>query len=207
MKPWELYSLIGNIDYRKSGFDLDWQTEVYEDIKTIRLYFKCSTTWKDWLINILGFIPIPRLVKGRLIFFCMGWKKVFDGCSDLILNSVINLNFLYPDYKIEICGHSYGGAMSIIAGIELFKRCGLKADIITFGAPRPLFLFWSKLMAKTCVGEVIQYAHRSDFITLCPPLPFYHNVRIKKIGKLNLRDMFTRCSDIHTSYGDKELYI
>jgi len=206
MKPDELYNLICDTDYRTSGFDLNWQIIVSEDEKIIRLLFECSTTTKDWIVNILGFVPIPKFIKFRLIFFCFGWKSVFDSCSDLIMEELIRCINLNPDYRVEICGHSYGGAMSIIAGIDLFKRTSIKADITTFGSPRPLFLFFSKLMAKTCLGNVVQYAHRSDFVTFCPPLLGYHNVKVKKVGKFDLIGMFSKGSYYHTSYGDASLY-
>lgn len=201
MKPWELFDHIWDVDYNKSGFDLDWLCEVDDQEKVVRLMFEPSTSTKDWFINIAGFIPFLWFP----FFFCWGWKTVFDGCRDLIFEEFLRKINLHKSYKVLICGHSYGGAMSVIAGLELYKRTKIKADVITFGAPMPLFLFWSKFIARLELGEVIQWAHWSDLVTYCPPIPGLHNVRVKRIGKFSFKALLD-ASKTHMSYGDKELY-
>ena len=201
MKPNELYKHIWEIEYRKSGFDLDWKVEIDDSEKKVRLLFQPSTSNKDWVINIAGFIPIFKFP----LFYCWGWKTVFNGCKNLIMEEVIREINLHSDYTVEICGHSYGGAVSVIAGIELYKQTKIKAKIITFGAPRPLFFLWSKFISRLYLGELKQYAHRSDIVTYCPPLIGYHNPKITKLGKFSFKGLFDPYT-YHTIYGDESLY-
>lgn len=201
MKPWELFNHIWDVDYNKSGFDLDWLVEVDDEAKENRLLFCPSNSNKDWFINIAGFIPVLKFP----FLMCWGWKSVFDGCKAQIMEEFIRVINEHKDYKVLICGHSYGGAESIVAGIELYKLTKIKADIVTFGAPMPMFLLWSKFWAKRQLGNVIQYAHWSDCVTYCPPLMGFHQVQAKRIGKFSLKGLFH--PDVyHMSYGEKELY-
>lgn len=201
MKPWELFNHIWDVDYNKSGFDLDWLIEVDDETKENRLLFCPSNSNKDWFINIAGFFPVLKFP----FLMCWGWKSVFDGCKAQIMEEFIRVINEHKDYKVLICGHSYGGAESIVAGIELYKLTKIKVDIVTFGAPMPMFLLWSKFLARRQLGNVIQYAHWSDCVTYCPPLLGFHQVKVKRIGKFSLKGLFH--PDVyHMSYGEKELY-
>lgn len=201
MKPNELYNLIQRTQYVKSGFDLDWKVLVDHNEKKIRLLFCPSNSNKDWFINILGFFPLFKFP----ISYCWGWKKVFDNCKGLIFNELLLKCNLYPDYGVEISGHSYGGAMSVIAGIDFFKISGIKPDIITFGSPMPLVYFTSIFLARMCLNDVKQYAHRSDIVTYCPPFIGYHNVKTIRLGKFSFKGLFNP-NKYHTIYGDESIY-
>lgn len=205
MRPDELYNLIWDIDYRKSGFDLDWQTKVFHDEKVIRLFFQPSASKKDWFVNIAGFLPTLRVVKGFPMFFTIGWLKVFEACEDLILDDLIWLINNYPEYKVEVCGHSYGGAMSVIAAIKLYQRTAIKADVTTFGAPQPLFLLITKIFSKLFTGTVKQYRHKSDIVPYMPPFVGYHNINNKWLGKFSIKGLFQPYT-YHLSYKNPDLY-
>lgn len=201
MKPNELYKHICEVEYRKSGFDLDWCIEVDDKEEKIRMLFQPTTTNKDWFINFAGFIPVFKFP----LFFCWGWKKVFDGCKNLIMSELIRNINQYSNYTVEICGHSYGGAISTIAGIELYKQTKIRANIITFGSPRPLFFLWSKFVSRLYLGNVKYYAHRSDIVTYCPPLIGFHNPKTTRLGKFSLKNLFDPYT-FHTIYSDASIY-
>lgn len=124
----------------------------------------------------------------------------------MILEEVVREYNTHKGYTVEICGHSYGGAMSVIAGIELYKQTRIKADVITFGSPMPLFLFTSKLIARYSLSTVTQYAHRSDIVTYVPPFIGYHNVKIVRLGKFSIKNIFNP-SVYHMIYDDESLYV
>lgn len=201
MKPNELFDHIWDVDYNKSGFDLDWLVEVDNDEKKVRLLFCPSNSAKDWIVNIGGFLPYISFP----FVMCFGWKHVFDECKKQIMEEFIRKINDNKCYEIEICGHSYGGAESIIAAIELYKQTKIKANVITFGAPRPMIGFLSALMVRFCVKSIIQYAHWSDCVTYCPPLIGYHNVKTKRLGKFNFINLF-KPNIYHMIYDDETLY-
>lgn len=205
MKPNELYDLVWNIKYRKSGFDLDWQIKVYKNEKVIRLFFQPTMSKKDWFVNIAGFLPTLRIMKGLPVFLTIGWLKVFESCEDLILDDVIWLMNSNPDYKVEICGHSYGGAVSVIAAMKLYQKTGIKPDVVTFGAPQPLFLLTTKLFSKLFVGNIKQYRHKSDIVPYMPPFLGYHNIRTDWLGNFSFTGLFHPYA-YHLSYTDPKLY-
>lgn len=201
MKPHELYKHIWEVEYNKNGFDLDWKIETDHNEKKVRILFQPSMSVKDWIVNIGGALPVFEFP----IFLCMGWNGVFDYCKKTIFTELMEHYNANPGYTIEICGHSYGGSMSVVAGIEIYKKFKIKSDVITFGAPAPLFLFTSKLVAKKYLGKVEQYAHWSDFVGYCPPFIGYHNVTVKKIGKFNLKQLFNPLVT-HMIYDQESLY-
>lgn len=201
MKPWDLFNHIWQTNYNKSGFDLDWKVEVDNFEKTVRLLFCPSNSTKDWIINILGFLPIFNFP----FFYCMGWKKVFDGCKTQIFEELIRAINEHKSYMVEISGHSYGGAISVIAGIELCKETKIKANIITFGAPNPLIGLWSKYVSRLYLGKVTQYAHWSDIVTYCPPLLGYHDVKNIRLGKFSFKGLFDPYK-YHLIYDKEDLY-
>lgn len=201
MKPYELFNHIWNIKYNKNGFDLDWQIELDAAEKKVRLLFQPSISVKDWVIDFVGFFPIIK----KPFLYCWGWSLVFSQCQELIFLQLMQFYNAHQDFTVEICGHSYGGSVAIIAGLELYKKHKIKADVVTFGAPMPLFLRRSKKIARECLGNVIQYAHKSDCVAVCPPFPGYHNLNVKWVGKFNF---FHWCNPLkyHMLYGQKELY-
>lgn len=66
-----------------------------------------------------------------------GWADAYKSANDLIMEKLISV--LKPDYNVEICGWSYGGAVALLAAEDFYFRTKIKPDVITFGAPKPLF--------------------------------------------------------------------
>lgn len=201
MKPNLLFNHIWDIDYNKSGFDLDWKVEVDDIERQVRLLFCPSNSNKDWFINIAGFIPIIKFP----FIYCWGWVSVFDGCKAQIMEEFIRSINEHKDYNVLICGHSYGGTESIIAGIELYKLTKIKPDIITFGAPMQLYFYISKFLAKRCFRSIVQYAHKSDIVTYSPPIIGLHHVKVKRLGKFSFKNLFNPYK-YHMIYGEEDLY-
>lgn len=205
MKPWELYEYQKNLDYKTNTLDYDWRVKVENEEKTIYVFSQFSTSILDWIVNFLFFF-IPQVRRWYVYFACLGWQTTFNSCKGLMMNEVLSAMNLFPGYKVVCCGHSYGGAGSVLVGIEIFFQTGIKPDLITFGAPKPLFLFITRLISRLFFNKVVQYAHKSDIVTYMPPLPGYWNVRVVRIGKFNLKDLLFNAAEMHTSYGDKSLY-
>lgn len=203
MKPWELYNWLHEIDYKENESSFNWAVNVSDDEKKIYVSVKYSTSTLDWIVNFLFFF-IPQLRDWYLYFTCLGWQSAFNSCKQIVMNEVLWQMNRHPDYKIVCCGHSYGGASSVLIGIEIFFATAIKPDLITFGAPKPLFSIFSKLISRLFFGEVKQYAHRADIVTYMPPLIGYWNIRVIRIGKFSFNALFN--GNTHQSYGDPSLY-
>ena len=156
------------------------------------------------IVNFLFFI-IPQIRRWYVYFAALGWQGAFNSCRDILMNEVLTAMNNFPDYKVVCCGHSYGGAGSVLVGIEVFFASGRKPDLITFGAPKPLVFIMSKLISRLFFNEVKQYAHKCDIVTYLPPLPGYWNIKVIRLGKFSLKGLFQ--PDIyHQCYGDESLY-
>lgn len=205
MKPWELYEYQKNLDYKTNTLDYDWRVKVENEEQTIYVFSQFSTSTLDWIVNFLFFF-IPQIRRWYVYFACLGWQTAFNSCKGLMMNEVMSAMNLFPGYKVVCCGHSYGGAGSVLVGIEIFFQTGIRPDLITFGAPKPLVFLFTKLITRLFFNKVVQYAHKADIVTYMPPLPGYWNVKVNRIGKFNLKDLLFNSAKMHTCYGDKSLY-
>lgn len=204
MKPWNLYKFQKSQEYNSTVLDYDWDVKVVNDEKTIYVFTQYSTSVKDWIINFLFFF-IPQIRRWYVYFACLGWQSAFNSCKQILLNEVLMAMNTFPDYKVVCCGHSYGGAASVLVGIDIFFASGRKPDLITFGAPKPLFFLYTKLVSGLFFNEVKQYAHKCDIISYLPPFIGYWNIKVIRIGKFSLKGLF-QPNIYHQCYGDESYY-
>lgn len=204
MKPWELYNYQKDIDYKTNTFDYDWRVKVEHEDKAIYVFSQFSTSIIDWIVNFLFFF-IPQVRQWYVYFVCLGWQTTFNSCKGLMMNEVLMAMNTFPDYKVVCCGHSYGGAGSVLVGIEIFFQSGRKPDLITWGAPKPLVFFFTKLICRLFFGTVWQFAHWCDIVTYMPPLLGYWNIKVIRIGDFSFKKLFNP-REYHTCYGDESLY-
>lgn len=204
MKPNELFKHLRDVKYNSVGKKLDWCIEIDKTENKIRVMFQESRQKLDWFFNFL-FMLFPVVIGGCPYWFSIGWWISWESCRKLILQAIISKWLEIPDYVIEICGFSFGGAIAQLCGIEVFEATGVKSDLITFGSPKPLFNFFTKLKAKRCFNSVTQYAHWSDIVTWCPPLIGYHTVKNTRLGKFSLKGLFD-VYKYHQIYSDESIY-
>lgn len=65
----------------------------------------------------------------------MGFRDSWRSTRKMILPHIENATTDYPDYKLTLVGHSLGGAVAALAGLELLAR-GYSPEVTTFGEPR-----------------------------------------------------------------------
>lgn len=204
MKSNELFNYLRNVEYITLGADLQYEIEVNDDERIIRVMFQESSSKLDWFLNFL--IPIvPAIINKKLYWFSRGWRLSWNSGRHTVMEDVRLFTILNPGYRVEVCGYSFGGAIAQICGIEIYEEFGIKSDLITFGSPSPLFGIITKLMAKRCFNSVQQYAHKSDIVTYCPPFPFYFSVKNKRLGKFGIKKLFNPLT-YHQIYNDETLY-
>lgn len=64
-----------------------------------------------------------------------GFWTSWANTRELVVPHILRLRDQYPDYKLELVGHSLGGAVAALAGLE-FDGMGFDPQITTFGEPR-----------------------------------------------------------------------
>ena len=204
MKPNELFNYLRKVEYHTLGADLQYKIEVDDNEKVIRVMFQESSSKLDWFLNFL--IPIvPAIINKKPYWFSRGWRLSWNSGRHIIMEYIEIFITGNPDYRIEVCGYSFGGAIAQICGIEIYEKFGMNPNLITFGSPSPLFGIITKLMAKRCFNSVQQYAHRSDLITYAPPLIGYCSVKNKRLGKFSFKNLFNPIV-YHQIYNNEDLY-
>ena len=205
MKPYDLFNLICNSSYTKSGDDVDWTIIIDNDEKTIRLLFQESASKRDWLNNFNFPKKLYKYQENNL-WIARGWGNAYKSCNDEIMASLIEAAYQYDNYKIEISGWSYGGALAQIAIEDFYYRTKFKADLVTFGSPKPLWGKKSVETVKKCCTSIKNYTVINDIVPYMPPFPGYKLLNKIKLGEsFNFFKIFNPWK-YHTSYGDKTLY-
>lgn len=93
--------------------------------------------------RLLDWIPRPWITEkgGKEETKCMnctvhtGFWTSWQNTRPFIIPHLKALKAKYPDYKIELVGHSLGGAVAALAGLE-FGMLGWEPVVTTFGEPR-----------------------------------------------------------------------
>jgi len=208
MKPYELYNFIAHIPhdaYTTSGDSVQWCIKVDDIDKRIRLIFEESADKRDWINNFNFPVKIYKKQESCMLA-ARGWGNAWKSCNDEVMAALIKAAEEHPDYIIEICGWSYGGAMSILAAEDFCYRTHIKPVVTTFGAPK---VIWGKRTQKYltgCMTGLAQYMHVNDCVPLMPPFPGYRHVHKDKIGKGFCFLRLFNPKKWHTVYGEAQLY-
>ena len=203
MKPNELFDLVFDISYKNVGDDVDYCIFVKEE--KIYLAFEGSRTKRDWQNNL----NFPRKIYKKQ-YSCLkaarGWGDAYKSCNNIVMEELISVMDDYPFFPVVIIGHSYGGAMAVLAAEDLHYRTRTMPSVITFGAPKCLFGNKSKKYVKSCCVEITQYQHVHDIVPRMPPFSGYHSVNVKWVGKDRWKFWEIFKPYYHVSYGDENLY-
>ena len=204
MTPDKLFELIKKSDYVTSGLKVDWLVTVDDEEKTVRLLFQESDGKMDWFVNF-DFPVKPYKEQENVIWIHRGWAKAWKSCNDEIMSAVIRCIESNKDYSVQVSGWSYGGAMAVIAAEDLHFRTGINPDVVTFGAPNPLFGKKTKCHFIHALGKVTQYAHVNDIVPCVPPAPYCQVNKIHVGTGKSFWKLFNP-RKYHTGYGDSYLY-
>lgn len=208
MDPAALYKYIAGIphdEFITSGDNVQWivKTDCVE--KVIRLVFEESHDDDDWRNN-LDFPVILYKNQESCLRVARGWGNAYKSCNDIVMESLIAVTALHPEFDVHICGWSYGGAISVLAAEDYYYRTGRKASVFTYGAPKPLWGKKSQKYVRSCIHVIKQWEHVNDCVSLMPPLPGYKRVTTDKVGKGFCIIKLFQPNKYHTIYGDPTLY-
>ncbi|KAI7246360.1 extracellular lipase [Hortaea werneckii] len=85
-----------------------------------------------------GFPPLRQSSNEDKCHNCTvhaGFQRSWSNTRAAILPHLHQQLFLYPDYALNLVGHSLGGAVAALAGLEMLAR-GADPTITTYGEPR-----------------------------------------------------------------------
>ncbi|KAJ5894177.1 Lipase class 3 [Penicillium taxi] len=139
------------------------------DQKRIILSFRGSVSRSDWKTDRDAFhkTSIPKICTNCYAHhgFWNYWQQVANNVTELLNNTVID----YPDYKLDIVGHSLGGALATLAGTELQAKGFPHLRIWTFGSPKVGNFKLAEFITNK-ISNIYRVTHASDPVPLQPGL-------------------------------------
>lgn len=204
-QPWDIYNMILKTQYTASGDCVDWAVLVDDEERTVWLIFEESDGRRDWINNLKFPTKLYKHQESCMRAAC-GWGDAWKSCNDEVMNAFIEQVTAHPDYRPHITGWSYGGAMCLYAAEDFNYRTGFRADVTTFGAPKPL---WGKKTLDYvygCCGIVRQWTNRNDCVCALPPFPGYCRLRTDSCGDRFSLLKWLRPKIYHCLYGDSRIY-
>lgn len=109
----------------------------------------------------------------------MGFLKAWESAKKSVIPDLLKLRSKYPTKPIHLVGHSLGGAVACLAGLELKTSLGLDNVVVTtFGEPRVgnsgLVDFIDRVFQLNGKGEMEKRSYRrmthtNDPVPLLPP--------------------------------------
>lgn len=96
-----------------------------------------------------------------------GWYTAYEDIAPALNARIEDLLRIYPTARLLATGHALGGAMAMIAGLELRRIYRLITEIHTFGAPRIGNLFLSNHIQDK-IPDIYRVVHQRDVV---PHLP------------------------------------
>lgn len=206
MTPDKIFELIKSVKYNTSGLSVEWKILIDEVDGVIRLLFQESESKEDWKIN---FDFPAKVYKRQKTFFLVhgGYKKAWKSCNDEIIKALIDAKLRFPLYKVQVVGWSYGGAMALLAAEDYKFRSGIPVtEIMTFGAPKPLWGILTWRHFKKSALKINQYSLTYDLVSWLPPL--YLRLNTKIVDKKNCWKLWRvfNVEKYHCSYGNEEYY-
>ncbi|CCH42272.1 putative secreted protein [Wickerhamomyces ciferrii] len=158
--------------------------------KQIIVSFRGSTSATDWASDLqmypVDYHSISKLKGTNKCHDCKvhyGFYRDLGKISNSIIKPVDELFAKYPDFKLIVVGHSLGGALATLVGIE-FRVKGYEPLVIAYGCPKLMnsqLAAWvnkifkvDNLADKINSGEdidwgLIRIVHEDDYVPMLPP--------------------------------------
>lgn len=167
-------SPFGKIEIFVSDDDTDLQVgiTISEKNKRLTVIFRGTESYTDWKYDLM---ITKKKLDGNIYIHNGFYQQLYTNHNfDKIKNKLLLLLLEYPDYEINIIGHSLGGALSTLFGYLLAKTITNKVTVITLGSPRVgNYYFKLDFDSQTNLTHY-RISNNRDVITSVPMINFYH---------------------------------
>lgn len=202
-KPYESIEVKGRFKFNTWGEACSGYYAIDHESKRILLVFRGTASRKDWLRNMdiypVKYSPILNhglsLAKRLQTIQCenckvhRGYYKTLKKHCVSIVQGVLDLHSEYSDYKLVVVGHSLGGALAVLSGIEL-QLMGHHPLVVSYASPKVGNkdmaeyidrIFYTSEVAKYIYENrdlntgYIRVVHKGDMIPKLPPTTIYRH--------------------------------
>jgi hypothetical protein len=120
-------------DRVETSTDVSGYVAVDHTNQLIIVSFRGSTTIDQWITNF-DFDTVNTDICSGCTAHHGFWNSWVDA-RDIVTPAVKQASTTYPNYKINVVGHSLGGAIASLAAAHL-RNSGLNVALYNFGSPR-----------------------------------------------------------------------
>lgn len=139
------------------------------------LAFRGTETVRDWMVDAYALQVPHKIVIEEPVRFSIDAGKIHAGFSTRwtnIRNNVLkSVTDIYPETDktrtLLITGHSLGGAMAVLASLELVLR-GWNVCVVTFGSPKVGDSDFARLIKYNFKEKYLRVENHGDWITQVP---------------------------------------
>ena len=141
----------------------------------------------------------------------MGFLRSWENTRPIVLKHLLEAKSVHSSYDIHLVGHSLGGAVAALAGLEL-EVTGLSPIVTTFGEPRlgneglrdyldSVF----KLNSNERVGEkrFRRITHKDDPVPLLPLTEWGYKMHAGEVY-ISKKHLSPEAFDLHLCIGDED---
>ena len=182
----DIYNLIKDLDYHKSGIDCDWQIIRVHDILSDKdcyvLTFQESTTKTDWKYDFDFFPKRVKAYKGwkHKLVYHEGFYKEYQSARDEIKSYLSPLlqdlakeqSCMIADLKLYIIGWSLGASIAPIAMEDCFETYAIKPILLAYEGANPCENRHTRDYLMQCLNtnESIAFVYSNDIVPRLAPI-------------------------------------
>ncbi|KAK9476064.1 Alpha/Beta hydrolase protein [Lipomyces japonicus] len=143
----------------------------------ILVVFRGTNSRSDWLVDLdtyqdpyvanASLYEVPECESCRVH---RGFLRSFYATQKYVDPVLANLTASYPDYEVVITGHSLGGAIAILFGVDAVLK-GYHPKVVTYGQPRvgnSEFASWVDDRFFDWPEKLLRVTHRNDPVVRVP---------------------------------------
>lgn len=147
----------------------DTQVLVVDRTAYVVIAFRGTTDLRDWITN-------AKFVRALLVEesdgsrcevhggFLVAYESIIEKLSEVLRQLAV------ADRPVFVTGHSLGGALAILAALELKRQMFTVAQVYTFGQPRVGNAGFAQLYNWSLQDQTFAVVNECDPVPLLPPL-------------------------------------
>lgn len=148
----------------------DTQAVVIELPDAVIIAFRGTSNLRDWITDAQFWRR--TLVEEANGDDCQVHDGFLDAYESIIEKLSVHLRGIVADRKVFVTGHSLGGALAILAALELKRQKFPVAQVYTFGQPRVGNGAFKRLYEWSLGAATFRVVHEEDIVARLPHLPW-----------------------------------
>lgn len=152
----------------------DTQVLVLEEADHIIIAFRGTSNIRDWITDaqFLRSLLVEEANGDRCEVhagFLAAYESVIEELAAYLRKIVVG------ERKVFVTGHSLGGALAILAALELKRQKFAIAQVYTFGQPRVGNAAFKRLYEWSLGDSTFRVVYQEDIVARVPHLPTWHD--------------------------------